>query len=64
MVPVPDVTGKNEADAKRLLTDAGFKVKVDKPFFFPQDSVDSQSVKGGEQAAKGDTITIKLKGGL
>ncbi|CAM5567166.1 serine/threonine protein kinase [Streptomyces abikoensis] len=64
MLPVPDVTGKSEAEAKRLLTDAGFKVKVDKPFFFPQDSVDSQSVKGGEQAAKGDTITIKLKGGL
>ncbi|MGK5549126.1 Stk1 family PASTA domain-containing Ser/Thr kinase [Streptomyces sp. URMC 127] len=64
MLPVPDVTGKSEAEAKRLLTEAGFKVKVDKPFFFPQDSVDSQSVKGGEQAAKGDTITIKLKGGL
>ncbi|WKU44458.1 Stk1 family PASTA domain-containing Ser/Thr kinase [Streptomyces sp. VNUA116] len=64
MVPVPDVTGKSEADAKRLLTGAGFQVKVDKPFFFPQDSVESQSVKGGEQAAKGDTITIKLKGGL
>ncbi|MCQ8774366.1 Stk1 family PASTA domain-containing Ser/Thr kinase [Streptomyces telluris] len=64
MVPVPDVTGRNEAEAKRLLTEAGFKVKVDKPFFFPQDSVESQSVKSGEQAAKGDTITIKLKGGL
>ncbi|MFI1795986.1 Stk1 family PASTA domain-containing Ser/Thr kinase [Streptomyces sp. NPDC020379] len=64
MVTVPDVTGKSEADARQALTAAGFKVSVDKPFFFPRDSVDSQSVKGGDQAAKGDTITIRMKGGL
>ncbi|MGW1077625.1 Stk1 family PASTA domain-containing Ser/Thr kinase [Streptomyces sp. NPDC002537] len=64
MVTVPDVTGKSEADAKQALTAAGFKVEVDRPFFFPRDSVDSQSVKGGDKAVKGDTITIKLKGGF
>ncbi|MFF4529943.1 Stk1 family PASTA domain-containing Ser/Thr kinase [Streptomyces sp. NPDC001407] len=64
MVTVPDVTGKSEAAAKQALTSAGFKVSVDRPFFFPRDSVDSQSVKGGDQAAKGDTITIRMKGGL
>ncbi|WP_414169496.1 Stk1 family PASTA domain-containing Ser/Thr kinase [Streptoverticillium reticulum] len=64
MIPVPDVTGKSEADAKKLLTDAGFQVKVDRPFFFPQDSVDSQSVRGGDQAARGDTIIIRLKSGF
>ncbi|MGA5129093.1 Stk1 family PASTA domain-containing Ser/Thr kinase [Streptomyces olivoreticuli] len=64
MVTVPDVTGRSEADAKQALTSAGFKVEVDRPFFFPRDSVDSQSVKGGDQAAKGDTITIRLKGGF
>ncbi|MHA7957736.1 Stk1 family PASTA domain-containing Ser/Thr kinase [Streptomyces sp. L500] len=64
MVTVPDVTGKSEAVAKQILTAAGFQVKVDRPFFFPQDSVDSQSVRGGSQAAKGDTIVIKLKSGF
>lgn len=64
MVPVPDVTGKNEEDAKKQLTDLGFQVEVDKPFLFPQDEVDSQSVEAGKKAPKGGTITIKMKGAL
>ncbi|MFD5737882.1 Stk1 family PASTA domain-containing Ser/Thr kinase [Streptomyces sioyaensis] len=64
MIPVPDVTGKNVDDAKKQLTDLGFQVEVDKPFFFPKDTVDSQSVEAGQKAPKGGTITIKLKGGL
>ncbi|MFI9718706.1 Stk1 family PASTA domain-containing Ser/Thr kinase [Streptomyces sp. NPDC052396] len=64
MLTVPDVTGKSEADARRMLTEAGFEVKVDKPFFFPKDSVDAQSVRGGDKAARGDTITIKMKSGF
>ncbi|MCK7622144.1 Stk1 family PASTA domain-containing Ser/Thr kinase [Streptomyces sp. RS10V-4] len=64
MVTVPDVGGKNTADATRALTAAGFKVKVDKPFLFPEDSVASQSVDAGEKAPKGSTITIRLKGAL
>ncbi|WP_411120905.1 Stk1 family PASTA domain-containing Ser/Thr kinase [Streptomyces sp. x-19] len=64
MVTVPDVGGKNTADATKALTALGFKVEVDKPFLFPQDSVASQSVAAGDQAAKGSTITIRLKGAL
>ncbi|MEU5214437.1 Stk1 family PASTA domain-containing Ser/Thr kinase [Streptomyces sp. NPDC020742] len=64
MVTVPDVTGKKTAEAKKELTAAGFQVEVKKPWFFPEDEVDSQSVKGGEKAPKGGTITIELKGGL
>ncbi|MEV5598821.1 Stk1 family PASTA domain-containing Ser/Thr kinase [Streptomyces sp. NPDC052496] len=61
MVTVPDVTGKNTADAKRALSGAGFEVEVKKPFLFPKDKVASQSVAGGEQAAKGSRITIRLE---
>ncbi|GAB7034055.1 Stk1 family PASTA domain-containing Ser/Thr kinase [Streptomyces sp. NPDC021749] len=64
MVPVPDVTGKNVEDAKKELTGLGFRVEVKKPFLFPQDEVDTQSVDPGEKAPKGSTITIKLKGAL
>ncbi|MFE7545453.1 Stk1 family PASTA domain-containing Ser/Thr kinase [Streptomyces platensis] len=64
MVPVPDVSGKSEEDAKTQLTDLGFQVEVDKPFLFPQDEVESQSVEAGKKAPKGGTITIKLKGAL
>ncbi|MFJ5800384.1 Stk1 family PASTA domain-containing Ser/Thr kinase [Streptomyces decoyicus] len=64
MIPVPDVTGKNVDDAKKQLTDLGFQVEVDKPFLFPQDTVESQSVDPGKKAPKGGTITIKLKGAL
>ncbi|WP_261951987.1 Stk1 family PASTA domain-containing Ser/Thr kinase [Streptomyces nigrescens] len=64
MVPVPDVTGKNVEDAKKQLTALGFQVEVKKPFLFPQDEVDTQSVDPGEKAPKGSTITIKLKGAL
>lgn len=64
MITVPDVTGENVEDAKRELTDLGFAVEVKKPFLFPQDTVDTQSVDSGEKAPKGSTITIKLKGAL
>ncbi|WP_181143607.1 Stk1 family PASTA domain-containing Ser/Thr kinase [Streptomyces cinnamoneus] len=64
MATVPDVTGKSEAEAKRILGAAGFQVKVDRPFLFPKDSVDGQSVRAGDQAAKGDTIVIRMKSGF
>ncbi|MFD7920420.1 Stk1 family PASTA domain-containing Ser/Thr kinase [Streptomyces sp. NPDC059740] len=64
MVKVPDVTGDKVDDARRKLTDAGFEVSVRKPFFFPKDTVASQSVEGGRRAAKGSRIVIKLDGGL
>ncbi|MFJ6936058.1 Stk1 family PASTA domain-containing Ser/Thr kinase [Streptomyces sp. NPDC101132] len=62
MVPVPDVTGRNVEDAKRALEDAGFEVKVEKPFISFSDDVASQSVKGGTTAPEGSTITIRIKG--
>ncbi|MEU7595838.1 Stk1 family PASTA domain-containing Ser/Thr kinase [Streptomyces sp. NPDC039022] len=61
MVTVPDVTGKTAADAEQALSDAGFEVEVKKPFLFPRDKVESQSVAGGGQAAKGSRITIRLE---
>ncbi|MFH8569625.1 Stk1 family PASTA domain-containing Ser/Thr kinase [Streptomyces sp. NPDC017993] len=64
MITVPDVTGKDVEDARRELRALGFAVEVKKPLLFPQDTVDSQSVEAGEQAPKGDTITIRLKGAL
>ncbi|MFI8099839.1 Stk1 family PASTA domain-containing Ser/Thr kinase [Streptomyces sp. NPDC086023] len=62
MVPVPDVTGRNVEDAKRALKEAGFEVKVEKPFISFSDDVASQSVKGGTTAPEGSTITIRIKG--
>ncbi|NNJ07641.1 Stk1 family PASTA domain-containing Ser/Thr kinase [Streptomyces sp. PKU-MA01144] len=62
MVEVPDVTGDSLDDARRELQQAGFEVKVERSFPFLGDTVESQSVEGGEQAAEGSTITITTKG--
>lgn len=37
---------------------------VEKALLFPGDKVQDQSVDGGDEAPKGSTITIKLKGGV
>lgn len=62
MIDVPDVTGKDVDEATSELKDAGFDVKVDRPFLSFSDTIASQSVDGGEQAPEGSTITIKTKG--
>ncbi|MFD0342870.1 Stk1 family PASTA domain-containing Ser/Thr kinase [Streptomyces sp. NPDC127117] len=62
MIDVPDVTGKDIDEATSELKDAGFEVKVDRPFLSFSDTIASQSVDGGEQAPEGSTITIKTKG--
>ncbi|MFF8692111.1 Stk1 family PASTA domain-containing Ser/Thr kinase [Streptomyces sp. NPDC015144] len=62
MIDVPDVVGKDLDDATAELEKAGFEVKVDRPFLSFSDTIASQSVKGGDQAAEGSTITIKTKG--
>lgn len=62
MIDVPDVTGKDVDDARGELEDAGFEVKVDRPFLSFSDTIESQSVDGGDQAPEGSTITIKTKG--
>ncbi|MEV0579557.1 MULTISPECIES: Stk1 family PASTA domain-containing Ser/Thr kinase [unclassified Streptomyces] len=62
MIDVPDVTGKDVDDARGELEDAGFEVKVDRPFLSFSDTIASQSVDGGDRAPEGSTITIKTKG--
>lgn len=59
LFPVPDVTGKSEDDAKQILKDAGFDVRVIDLFF--GDSVFSESPDGGSQAPKGATITVWVR---
>ena len=53
---VPDVTGKKEGDAKKILQAAGFKVRVIDLFF--GGSVFSQDPDGGAQKPKGTTVTL------
>ncbi|MFI1220771.1 MULTISPECIES: Stk1 family PASTA domain-containing Ser/Thr kinase [unclassified Streptomyces] len=62
MLDVPDVTGRDVDEARGTLEEAGFEVKVDRPFLSFSDTIASQSVGGGEQAPEGSTITIKTKG--
>ncbi|MEU0161939.1 Stk1 family PASTA domain-containing Ser/Thr kinase [Streptomyces sp. NPDC006261] len=59
---VPDVTGRNVDEARATLEEAGFEVKVDRPFLSFSNTIASQSVEGGEQAPEGSTITIRTKG--
>ncbi|MFD3607501.1 Stk1 family PASTA domain-containing Ser/Thr kinase [Streptomyces atroolivaceus] len=61
MLQVPDVTGKDVDQARSTMEEAGFEVKVDRPFLSFSDTVGSQSVEGGEKAAEGSTITIRTK---
>ncbi|WP_326697071.1 Stk1 family PASTA domain-containing Ser/Thr kinase [Streptomyces sp. NBC_01754] len=61
MVEVPDVTGKDVDEARDILEDAGFEVRVARPFVSFSDTVASQSVKGGEKAAEGSTVTVRTK---
>ncbi|WP_328539243.1 Stk1 family PASTA domain-containing Ser/Thr kinase [Streptomyces sp. NBC_00344] len=62
MIGVPDVTGRSVDDAKKALTGKGFEVHVDRPFLSFSDTVESQSVAGGDRAPEGSTITITTKG--
>jgi len=62
MIEVPDVTGDSVDDAKQALQDAGFKVDEDRGLLgLFGDTVKGQSVKGGDKAPKGSTITIKIR---
>lgn len=62
MLDVPDVTGRDVDEARTTLEEAGFEVKVDRPFLSFSNTIASQSVEGGEQAPEGSTITIRTKG--
>ncbi|MFC1416805.1 Stk1 family PASTA domain-containing Ser/Thr kinase [Streptacidiphilus cavernicola] len=60
LVDVPDVTGLHEAEARKLLTAAGFKVQVIKLNPFGSPTVHIESPNGNQQAAKGSTVTLTL----
>jgi serine/threonine-protein kinase len=59
MFEVPDVNGKSTGDAKRILQDAGFDVRVITLFF--GDTVFGESPDAGSQAPKGATVTIWVR---
>ncbi|MFF9121983.1 Stk1 family PASTA domain-containing Ser/Thr kinase [Streptomyces sp. NPDC014889] len=62
MVEVPDVTGNSVGDAKNTLQKAGFQVREDRGLLgLFGDTVKQQSVKGGDRAPKGSTITITIR---
>ncbi|MEU6216165.1 Stk1 family PASTA domain-containing Ser/Thr kinase [Streptomyces sp. NPDC047022] len=62
MVEVPDVVGDSVDDATKALQNAGFKVDEDRGLLgLFGDTVKHQSVKGGDKAPKGSTITIKIR---
>lgn len=61
MLVVPDVTGKKTDEARKTLEAAGFEVKEDHGLFgLFGDTVDDQSVEGGDRAPEGSTITISI----
>lgn len=61
-VQVPNVTGQEADAARRALEALGFKVKVERPFFGFSNTIDAQSVPGGQNAPEGSTIIIRTKG--
>jgi serine/threonine-protein kinase len=62
MVEVPDVVGQSVDDAKKALEAAGFQVKEDRGLLgLFGDTVKSQSVKAGDKAQQGSTITIEIR---
>lgn len=61
-VPVPNVTGQEADVARKALEAQGFKVKVERPFFGFSNTVDAQSVPGGQSAPEGSLIIIRTKG--
>lgn len=64
-VPVPDGAGKEEAEAKKLLTDAGFLVTTVEEFSstVKEGYVISQSPEGGRKVDYGTTITLTISKG-
>ncbi len=58
-VPVPDVVGRTQAEASRILTDAGLKVQVtqrDSPV--ATDQVSDQDPDAGQVVSRDSTVTI------
>ncbi|WP_328322548.1 Stk1 family PASTA domain-containing Ser/Thr kinase [Kribbella sp. NBC_00382] len=58
---VPNVRSKKLADAEKILTEAGFQVKVEKaPFNLGLNLVAGQSPAAGQMAKPGTTITVTV----
>jgi serine/threonine-protein kinase len=55
---VPDVTRKQEAEARKILTDAGFEVKVERFMGGIFGTVRSQDPPAGSEHPKGTVITL------
>lgn len=65
-VEVPDVTGESVEDARAELEDAGLKVRIAEERIsseFDRGEVAQQSPGEGQEAAKGDTITLTISKG-
>jgi serine/threonine-protein kinase len=61
LVDVPNVKRKSTADAQKILTDAGFIVKVEKaPFNLGLNIVAAQNPGAGKKAQPGSTVTITV----
>jgi serine/threonine-protein kinase len=62
MIEVPDVVGDSVDDATAALEAAGFRVDEDRGLLgLFGDTVESQSVQGGQTAPKGSTVTITIR---
>ncbi|MFG2677898.1 Stk1 family PASTA domain-containing Ser/Thr kinase [Streptomyces sp. NPDC048392] len=62
MVEVPDVVGDSVDDARGRLEDAGFEVDEDRGLLgLFGDTVEDQSVDGGDTAPEGSTIKITIR---
>lgn len=64
-VSVPDVTGKSESDAQKILEDAGFVVKSEATYSDDVDEGDviSTDPVAGTKLKEGDTVTMKVSMG-
>lgn len=61
---VPNVVGKSEEQASKILEEIGYKVKVrEVTSTKPEGEVIKQDPSAGEKAKKGDTITISVSNG-
>ena len=60
LIPVPDVTLRKVAEAEKTLTDAGFKVTVNKLFGGALKTVRFQDPAGGTMVRRGTTITLTV----
>jgi serine/threonine-protein kinase len=58
---VPNVKRKSLAEAQKILTDAGFVVKVEQaPFHLGLNIVAAQNPGAGKQAQPGTTVTVTV----